>query len=317
MVRITWKRLLVPSQILILFLVISSSAFSQEENANDRTANNKNPVSSNVSPDVDKSDTADAVVAVPYGIGSEGRSFLLDILKDQKAIFTSPAHIKKQDLKYLAPIGIGIAALLTTDRQFTVEINEHPGRTGTRFSYHVGQASDFPTAIGIVAGLYGIGKVTHNDHMKETGVLTAEALIDSTILVEVLKVATRRERPSIGGIDPVELDSSRGRFQVGGTSFPSGHSIEVWSIAGVLSEQYKDNPWVVYSSFGLATLVSVSRVTSRQHFASDVLVGGTFGYLIGRYVARTHSGGHHPVPAITPIMNRTTKSYGLNIGISF
>jgi len=54
---------------------------------------------------------------MPYDIGSDGRSFLRDILKDQKAIFTSPAHIKKKDLRYLVPIGIAMAEL---DGRFVV-----------------------------------------------------------------------------------------------------------------------------------------------------------------------------------------------------
>jgi membrane-associated phospholipid phosphatase len=314
MVRIVFDKFRLALQILVFSFVITSCVFSQEKKPDDRVASNSSSVSAAVGQD---HDNTDAAAPNTYDIKSEGKSFLKDILKDQKAIYTSPAHIKKKDLAYLVPIGIGVAALLATDRQYMIEINEHPGRSGTRFSYHVGQASDYPTAIGIVAGLYGFGKITHSDHMTETGKLTAEALIDSTILVEILKVATRRERPSFGGIDPMELDSSRGRFEVGGESFPSGHSIEVWSIVGVLSEQYKDNPWVVYTAYGLASLVSVSRVTSRQHFASDVLVGSTLGYLIGRYVARSHSGGRHPIPTIGPVVNRTTKTYGLNVGINF
>ncbi|HMD21032.1 MAG TPA: phosphatase PAP2 family protein, partial [Alloacidobacterium sp.] len=35
--------------------------------------------------------------------------------------------------------------------------------------------------------------------------------------------------------------------------------------------------------------VSVSRVLARQHFPSDVIVGSTFGYLIGDYVFRHRS----------------------------
>ena len=38
------------------------------------------------------------------------------------------------------------------------------------------------------------------------------------------------------------------------------------------------------AAYAFALAISASPVTSRQHFPSDVLVGGTFGYLIGGYV---------------------------------
>ena len=43
--------------------------------------------------------------------------------------------------------------------------------------------------------------------------------------------------------------------------------------------------------YGVASTVSVSRVLARQHFPSDVLVGSTFGYLIGGYVLNHRSHG--------------------------
>jgi hypothetical protein len=41
-------------------------------------------------------------------------------------------------------------------------------------------------------------------------------------------------------------------------------------------------------AYGLAALVSASRISGRQHFASDVVVGGAMGWFIGTYVFHTH-----------------------------
>ena len=38
-----------------------------------------------------------------------------DLFQDQKAIWTSPAHIKKHDLKWLLPFVVGTAGLIVTD----------------------------------------------------------------------------------------------------------------------------------------------------------------------------------------------------------
>jgi len=44
------------------------------------------------------------------------REFFKNILRDQKAIWTSPFHLGRTDAKWLMPSGIGLMALITTDR---------------------------------------------------------------------------------------------------------------------------------------------------------------------------------------------------------
>src|SRR5438132_8148681 len=44
-------------------------------------------------------------------------NFVSDFLHDQKDIWTSPLKIKRGDVEWLAPIGIGAAALLATDHK--------------------------------------------------------------------------------------------------------------------------------------------------------------------------------------------------------
>ncbi len=44
-------------------------------------------------------------------------------------------------------------------------------------------------------GMYLLGKMTSNDHARETGLLAGEAALDSLVPTYALKYATRRERP--------------------------------------------------------------------------------------------------------------------------
>ena len=39
---------------------------------------------------------------------------------------------------------------------------------------------------------------------------------------------------------------------------------------------------------GTASAVSISRITARKHFPSDVVVGGVLGWLVGREVYNRH-----------------------------
>ena len=57
------------------------------------------------------------------------------------------------------------------------------------------------------------------------------------------------------------------------SSFPSGHASAAFTAAGVLSQG--DPLWPVY--YGLAVIVSSSRVYVKMHHASDVIAGAAIG----------------------------------------
>jgi len=178
----------------------------------------------------------------------------------------------------------------------------------------------------VTGAFYLIGRAEHNARARETGVLGAEALIDSAILSTAVKEITQRTRPTGG--------RGRSDFFDGGTSFPSGHSIEAWSLATVIAHEYHDRLAVQIAAYGIASAVSVSRFTGRNHYLSDVLVGSALGYGIGRYVYHAHHrrnpnsvGGtgeedldlsrSKRLPAIEPLYNRRAHDYGVALAWSF
>ena len=67
--------------------------------------------------------------------------------------------------------------------------------------------------------------------------------------------------------------------------------MNVWAFAHVVAGQY-DGIATKALVYGVASTVSVSRVLARQHFPSDVVVGSTFGWLIGGYVLHHRSREH-------------------------
>jgi membrane-associated phospholipid phosphatase len=52
----------------------------------------------------------------------------------------------------------------------------------------------------------------------------------------------------------------------------------------VVASEYHDEPLVPLGAYGLATLVSWSRLNDDEHWASDVFFGSALGYGIGRLV---------------------------------
>src|SRR5260370_1051677 len=128
--------------------------------------------------------------------------------------------------------------------------------------------------------MWVMGHVNHNQHWSETGFLAGEAALNSLVAVEGLKYSLRRERPYQG-------DGSGPFFQSGGTSFPSEHAAAAWSVAGVIAHEYP-GPFTKIMAYGLASLVSVSRVRAHQHFPSDVLVGSIIGNLVAQDIYSRH-----------------------------
>jgi len=246
--------------------------------------------------------------------------FLKNVLRDQKAIWTFPFHLHGRDARWLAPLGLGTAALIATDRRTGDEVAESTSQLNA--SRIVSYAGSGYAVGGVAATFYLVGRATHNDRARETGLLGAEALIDSGIVVTVLKEVTQRRRPTAA--------TGRSDFFDGGSSFPSGHAISAWSLATVIANEYHDRPLVQISAYGIASAVSVARFTGRNHYLSDVLVGSAAGYGIGRYVYRTHHrakrdsgdeeesrGRSKLFPLIAPEYSRRARDYGVALAWSF
>ena len=246
--------------------------------------------------------------------------FVKNVLRDQKAIWTSPFHLHGSDARWLAPLGLGTAALIATDRRTADEIGEFHGQlNASRIVSYTGSGYGVG---GIAAAFYLFGRAKHDERARETGVLSAEALIDSAIVVTALQEVTQRRRPLAA--------TGRGDFFDGGSSFPSGHSIEAWSLAAVIANEYHGHRLVQISAYGIASAVSIARFTGRKHYLSDVLVGSAAGYGIGRYVYRTHhrnrtgsddegesAGRSRSWPTIVPQYERRARNYGVAVAWSF
>jgi membrane-associated phospholipid phosphatase len=208
---------------------------------------------------------------------SLGMPLFKHVILDQKAIWTSPAHIRLNDATWLVPLAGITVGLMATDRS-TLQALPKSGSLVTEsnsFSnYGLGAFA------AVAGGSYLLGRWHHDDHEQETGLLSAEAGMDAALFVEGLKFAVGRNRPLQDG-------SENGRFFEGGSSFPSMHAALSWSVAGIVAHEYP-GPLTKFLAYGLATAVSLSRITARQHFPADVFVGSVSGWMISQQVYRAH-----------------------------
>src|SRR5215467_12151923 len=93
------------------------------------------------------------------------KEFFKNVLRDQKAIWLAPLHVRSRDAKWMIPSGIGLMALITTDRITGDEIGEANRQVGvSRGISYAGSVY----GLGAVAGsFYLIGRNKHDDRARE------------------------------------------------------------------------------------------------------------------------------------------------------
>jgi membrane-associated phospholipid phosphatase len=212
------------------------------------------------------------------------KSVVPNIFEDQKRIYwTFPGQVAHG--KHWIPV---VGVLAATAGLIAADQFDAPSfrRTSTYHGFN-NAFSGTNTTLGILIAplsMYGVGLITKNSYAQDTALLSGEAVADSEILDEVLKLSTRRARPSAiaphGNFADTWFDSNT--ITDGG--FPSGHTIAAFSLATIVSERYgRHHRWVPYVAYGLAGAVGFSRVTLSAHFPSDVFVGAAFGYAISHF----------------------------------
>ena len=205
------------------------------------------------------------------------------------------------DARWWGLFGAGTGVFIAYDHRLSNEI-PHDGLPNT-FSKVMSPFGRYWTLYPAAVAFSIAGQHKGDQKAFETGGLLIQALTDSAIVVGVLKLAAGRERPNEG--------DGGGHFLKGRYSFPSAHSIASWTFASVVARKYRNQKAIPILAYTVATAVSVSRVTGRDHFASDVLAGGAMGFFIGRFVVQTrerHDAIVQPrrggalVPNLTPTM---------------
>ncbi|ABF39318.1 phosphoesterase, PA-phosphatase related protein [Candidatus Koribacter versatilis Ellin345] len=193
------------------------------------------------------------------------------VAQDEVRIIGAPFQKKALVLDAIALGATG--ALIATDETVAQQVPVSWHQSGL----HISDGCTYGTA-AVAGGILITGLATHDEHAQRTGLLSAEATVDTLLLTGAMKLVFSRERPY--------TNNSEGNFFAGNFSsgsFPSGHSAVAWTLATVVAKEYPKTP-VQLAMYGLAATVSLTRVTAGEHFPSDVVVGSTVGYLIGVFV---------------------------------
>ncbi len=201
--------------------------------------------------------------------------FFKHMADDQRQFWMSARQLRQPDaFKTFLPFAGFTGLLMAGDRWISKQVPDTP--TQLKRSQDFSNYGAYSLA-GLAAGAYAFGQFKNDDHLSETGFLAGEAALNSTLIAYAFKETTQRQRPYDG--------TGSGHFFVGGSSFPSEHSALAWSVASIVAHEYPGT-LTKFMAYGMASMVTVTRVTGKQHFSSDVVVGSALGWYLGRQIFR-------------------------------
>lgn len=219
-------------------------------------------------------------------------SYLKSYLTNTGDIIKEPFHWNKKDFANLGVVSIATATLMIYDEQIDDFMYRNQNETLSNISkYVISPFGNGVYSLPLLGAVYVSGVIGKNTYDKEMALLGVKAFVISAAEATVIKAAFQRHRP----IDDTPPDA----FQYDGPfhglddngSFVSRHATTAFAIATVFAEGYKTKKkWVPYVAYSLASLVSISRVYDREHWASDAFAGACLGYFTGKFLYKINYG---------------------------
>jgi membrane-associated phospholipid phosphatase len=188
---------------------------------------------------------------------------------DGAYLAASPLRLGRGDIPKVLGIAAALGGAFALDR--TTHNNLAP-LSGSEAAKNLRQYGDIAQFSGPILGAaFAVhGWSADNPQSKKTAALAFESFLWAGAIELVIKPVVGRKRPSLVD-DPFT-------FQLGQSdgAFPSGHTTVAFAAATVFAEQYPT--WkVVAPAYAAAGAVGFSRITSNQHWGSDVLAGALLG----------------------------------------
>ena len=193
----------------------------------------------------------------------------------------SPSNFTNSDLYTTGIVVFGTTSLFAIDKSVKeFSVSNHTNFQDDLFTIDDYYGSFYTTLLPV--SLYGFGLFTENTKIRQLGLKTAEAFIYSGIITGIFKVMIGRRRPNAGDnnifFKPFQFTNND--YQ----SLPSGHTALAFAVSTVMANYLDNFYWKVFW-YGSASIVAYSRIYHNKHWVSDVVLGATIGFFVGKYVA--------------------------------
>ncbi len=153
-------------------------------------------------------------------------------------------------------------------------------------------------SIGTVTAAFAIyGIANHDTAAKKISIELLQSGVFAEAMTYVLKVGIGRARP-IAGLGPFFYKPGS-FFNYDLNSMPSGHMTSAMALSTVMSRHARTT-FLKILAYAPAAFTLVSRIYQGQHWLSDEIMGGAFGYFTGVWVVNLHEGKKHKIVIPTP-----------------
>jgi membrane-associated phospholipid phosphatase len=115
---------------------------------------------------------------------------------------------------------------------------------------------------------------------KALGLNTLKATLVGCTVSRGLTVITGRARPYASPDNSMNFNVLKG-LKYSLSSLPSGHTTVAFAFAAAADKSTPPSKIKTGILYSLASITAISRVYHDKHWLSDVVIGGTLGYLIG------------------------------------
>lgn len=244
-------------------------------------------------------------------VGSLGKQ----VIDDATYLLSSPLRIDGKSALIVGGIAAGIGGLMVADKTIQRAFQENRTDTNDEIAKTFETIGFSRTILGANVALIGAGWLFRQHEEGNKLMRTALVSLESQMFVEgiagLTKFAVGRARP-----DAEEGVQSYDPFDGFDKSFPSSHAARSFAVAAVFADAYPQPvPFLVYTG---AALISLSRIHTNEHFASDVFAGAALGFVIGKVLSWRHQ---HPdiLPgwSILPFVQDARGGLGFTVDVRF
>lgn len=200
------------------------------------------------------------------------------VVDDVRALI--PLHRSRSAAYISGGAAVGLLAFSLADERIVNQATgwkEGAPHTVFRFFNEIGNVK----AVRPVSVMLFLGSLTGDDpRFQDAAFTSVEAIVFSNIATDVLKTVLGRARPFEGH------GAHRFRPLSGSLSFPSGHATTVLAFTTPWMFYYPH--WATYTLVAFSAGTAIARLAENAHWYTDVVAGGTLGFLTARWLSLRH-----------------------------
>jgi len=226
-------------------------------------------------------------------------------------VFTSPSRITtKGAVEVLALSAVTTGFVFRADDKIDEELalegyefSSQPFRQFAKLGQVYDDIKPVNFAIGLTATTFVSGLALRDKKLLQTSRLLVESVVLTQLFTSCSKSVFGRARPYVNH-GPRDFNLFKFSKSEDFKSMPSGHVSSAFALMTVLAKQY-DHWYVEIPAYTFAVSVAFQRMTSRNHWASDTIVGGALGYwMSSMLVQKQRRPSKNPSLNFYPVGNR-------------